>query len=149
MDAEQQKANKVPVWKHWRFFPRAMLEVAKVMEFDSSKPGRKAGGWAEDSDVSETYFYDPLLRHMIDSEINGPKKASESELLHLARRACNAMMVLEMELRKHEQTRSKVLKMEGGQAACEAANKSLARAQSDHLEDGYPHSLFDLRSGGV
>lgn len=101
MDAEQQKASKVPVWKHWRFFPRAMLEVAKVMEFGASKPGRKAGGWTEQSAVSDTYFDDPLIRHMIDREISG-ECDSESHLLHLAHRACNAMMALEMELRKRE-----------------------------------------------
>ena len=109
MDAEAQKASKVPVWKHWRFFPRAMLEVAKVMEFGSSKPGRKAGGWTEDSSVSDTYFEDAFVRHLIDEQVHG-EYDSESKLLHLAHRACNAMMALEMEMRKREPTKLPVTK---------------------------------------
>lgn len=101
MNAEQQKASKVPLWKHLRFFPRALRECAAVMEFGSSKPGRKAGGWTEDSDVSETYFTDALTRHLTDIELGG-KYDSESKLLHKAHVACNALMDLEMELRKQE-----------------------------------------------
>jgi hypothetical protein len=101
MDAEKQKASKVPVWLHLKFFPRALKEVAKVMDFGAGKPGRKPGGWTEQSSVRDDYFKDALIRHLMDMETDGAKD-SESGLLHKAHVACNALMDLEMELRKQE-----------------------------------------------
>lgn len=77
------------------YFPRAMIEVAKVSTFGANKYAW--GGWADVSDGFNRYknaqYRHALYRHL-DGEID-----SDSKLLHLAHEAWNAMASLELYLR--------------------------------------------------
>lgn len=79
-------------------FPRAMLEVSKVGTFGATK--YTPDGWKEVADGQRRYT-DAMLRHYFKSkfEDNDP----DSELLHLAHMAWNALALLELNIKDKEE----------------------------------------------
>ena len=88
--------DKPPVGMMFEYFPRALLEVARVAGFGAKKYTR--GGWISVPDGEHRYD-DALGRHLLKRHIEGPNDL-ESDLLHLAHAAWNALAVLELALRK-------------------------------------------------
>lgn len=101
LDAETQKSEKPKVAAVLKDFPRALYAIVAVMELGASKPGRRIGGWAQQSEVRDFYFEDPLMRHWLAQQM-GETFDPESGELHKAHLACNALMDLEMTLRGME-----------------------------------------------
>lgn len=88
--------GKIPVGLLFESFPRALLEVAKVAGYGERKYTR--GGWVT-VPQGEYRYADAEGRHLLNQYIEGDKDP-ESELLHLAHKAWNALAVLELKLRK-------------------------------------------------
>lgn len=78
------------------YFPKALLEVAKVSDFGAQKYER--GGWKTVPDGIERYF-DALGRHLLNFQIEGTFD-KESGLRHMAHLAWNALAVLELQLQE-------------------------------------------------
>ena len=79
-----------------QYFPRALIEVAKVSEFGASKYSWK--GWENVPDGIERYG-DALVRHLVAEEIEG-EMTEDSGLLHASHIAWNALARLELMLRE-------------------------------------------------
>lgn len=93
-------AGKSPVFRGaLDYFPRAIKAVAEVSKFGASKYAWK--GWESVPDGINRYS-DALARHITDEAIEGPY-ACDSNLLHKAHVAWNALAALELYLRKNEQ----------------------------------------------
>lgn len=89
-------AGKAPVLRGvLGYFPRALVAVAEV----SAAGARKYtwGGWASVPDGAERYG-DALARHIVSENIDGPRD-KDTELLHAAHAAWNALARLELLLR--------------------------------------------------
>jgi hypothetical protein len=79
----------------FEYFPRALLEVARVAEFGAQKYAR--GNWVHVKDNQRRYEA-ALGRHLLNKYIEGDND-KDSSLLHLAHSAWNALAVLELKLR--------------------------------------------------
>lgn len=89
--------GKAPVFKGvLKYFPLALLEVAKVSAAGSAK--YCWGGW-ETVEDGVTRYTDALLRHMC-LDASGEDLDKDTELLHKAHVAWNALAVLELYLRE-------------------------------------------------
>jgi hypothetical protein len=88
--------GKPPVGMLFEYFPRAIMEVAKVAGFGAKKYTR--GGWQSVED-GENRYLDALGRHLCGKYIE-PEYDSESFLPHLAHAAWDALAILELELRR-------------------------------------------------
>lgn len=92
-------AGKSPVWRGVvDYFPRALKAVALVSLFGANKYTWK--GWETVPDGEKRYA-DALVRHLVDEAIGG-QVTPDSELLHAAHVAWNALAVLELKLRSAE-----------------------------------------------
>jgi hypothetical protein len=91
-------AGKIRVGLFFKDFPRALLEVAKVVTYGANK--YTPSGWVDVPNGDERYE-DALGRHLLEGNIT--KYDEESELLHLAHRAWNALSTLELYLREQEE----------------------------------------------
>lgn len=83
-------------------FSMALMEVGKVGTFGAQK--YTDSGWVTVENGRERYT-DAMLRHVL-AEYSGESVDSESELLHAAHAAWNALARLELELRKNLTDRS-------------------------------------------
>jgi hypothetical protein len=91
--------NKPSVWRGAvDYFPRALEQVAAISTFGARKYAWK--GWEKVSDGFSRYS-DALLRHII-AESRGELVDKDSELLHAAHAAWNALARLELKLRELE-----------------------------------------------
>ena len=92
-------ANKSPVTQGClQYFPRALLEVAKVSLKGAEKYSWK--GW-EHVDDGQTRYNNALGRHILYEAIDGPYDSDTGEL-HAAQIAWNALARLELILRGDE-----------------------------------------------
>lgn len=92
-------AGKAPIRQGViEYFPRALIEVARVSEFGARK--YSWGGWAPVPD-GITRYGNAADRHAIKAIIEGPID-SDSGLLHAAHEAWNALARLELMLRESE-----------------------------------------------
>ena len=91
----KENLGKAPVGMLFEYFPRAMMEVAKVAAYGARKYTR--GGWVEVPDGILEYS-DALARHLLKQHIEGFYD-DESGLPHSAHAAWNALAVLELQLR--------------------------------------------------
>ncbi len=90
-------AGKVPVVRGaFGYFPRALIEVAKVSQFGATKYAWK--GWETVPDGVVRYT-DALGRHLL-YEATGENRDPDSNLLHAAHAAWNALARLELMLRE-------------------------------------------------
>lgn len=80
------------------YFPRALLEVAKVSDYGANKYSWK--GWQHVKDGINRYG-DALARHILYEEIHG-EYDPDTSLLHAAHTAWNALARLELILREKE-----------------------------------------------
>ena len=83
--------------------PRALEAVGQVLTFGAQKYA--AHSWQTVPEAPERYK-SALLRHII-AVGKGEELDSESGLHHLAHAACNALFILELELRKRDESLSK------------------------------------------
>lgn len=91
--------GKAPVDKGFlAYFPRAILEVARISQMGSKK--YTWGGWKTVEDGLQRYR-DAEARHVLMEYIEG-ETDKESEMLHAAHRAWNAMAQLELLLIERE-----------------------------------------------
>jgi hypothetical protein len=90
-------AGKAPVGMLFEYFPRSIMAVAEVAGFGARKYTR--GGWVSVPDGFNRY-QDAIGRHLLKHHIDGYD--DESQLLHLAHAAWNALAILELELRRLE-----------------------------------------------
>jgi hypothetical protein len=91
--------GKISVWRGAvDYFPRALEQVADISTFGANKYAWK--GWEKVSD-GFTRYSDALLRHLI-AESRGELVDKDSELLHAAHAAWNALARLELKLRELE-----------------------------------------------
>lgn len=89
-------AGKPNVWRGvLDYFPRALQAVARVSEFGAVKYTWK--GWESVPD-GEARYTEALVRHLVAESIHGPI-TPDSELMHAAHVAWNALAVLELKLR--------------------------------------------------
>ena len=80
------------------YFPRALLEVARVSQVGARKYSWK--GWESVPNGIQRYG-DALARHLVDDSING-EYDKDTGLLHAAQIAWNALARLELILREKE-----------------------------------------------
>ena len=80
-----------------QYFPRVLLEVAKVSTFGAKKYTR--GGWLTVPD-GEVRYWDASCRHLLASQIT--ENDPESGLNHLDHAIWSLMAVRELQLRKQE-----------------------------------------------
>lgn len=100
---KKSDAGKPPVYRgFFQYFPRAIKAVSEVSKAGLEKYNLEYGdiNWLQVKDGFGRYS-DALLRHMLDEFIEGPTD-KETDLLHLALGAWNAMARLEMFLRKED-----------------------------------------------
>jgi hypothetical protein len=79
--------------------PRALEEVAKVMEFGAEKYDRKNWSLVDDK---ERYLSAPL-RHIMLGYAQGEQLDSESNLHHIAHAVTSLLFLLEIELRDNKE----------------------------------------------
>jgi hypothetical protein len=82
------------------YFPRALKEVGKVATFGARK--YTPYGWLSVPNGIERYT-DAMHRHLIDEAI-GEVVDNESDILHAAHAAWNALARLELMLREHAES---------------------------------------------
>lgn len=80
-----------------QYFPRVLLEIAKVSTMGAQKYTR--GGWVTVPD-GETRYWDGAFRHILASQIEASD--TESGLNHLDHAIWNLMAVRELQLRNKE-----------------------------------------------
>ena len=98
-DGAKLDLGKAPVFRGvLAYFPRALMAVAQVSEFGAKKYTWK--GWETVPDGIQRYS-DALGRHIVYEAVEGPVTA-DSNLLHAAHVAWNALAVLELKLRESE-----------------------------------------------
>ena len=96
-EAAAAKATKVPLWQGClAYFPRALMEVAKVSEFGAKKHGFQLSdkGFLHPGYTEEMYE-DAIARHIVGLLTEGEVNAADGNLLHRAQRAWNALASLE------------------------------------------------------
>lgn len=76
--------------------PRAITAVSEILTFGAKKYADHSWQGVEQG---ESRYKAALLRHLL-AHASGEKLDSESGMSHLAHAACNAMFILELELRK-------------------------------------------------
>lgn len=84
-----------------RYFPRAILEVAKVSEFGAKKYTPK--GWEKVTNGVDRYE-DAEVRHILKEEIERSQTDLDSDILHAAHKAWNALASLELLCRTSQST---------------------------------------------
>ena len=93
-------AGKAPIWRGFiKYFPRAIEAVANVSKF-GFETYKSWGGWVDLPEAFDRYA-DAEGRHLI-GHAKGELNAQDSNLLHLAHKAWNAMAELELHLRATE-----------------------------------------------
>lgn len=80
-------------------FGLALLEVSKVSTYGAKKKYSR-GGWQHVED-GENRYTDALLRHLIAERYE--ERDAESDLLHAAQTAWNALARLELKMRRTSQ----------------------------------------------
>ena len=83
-------------------FARALQEVGRVGTYGARK--YSDNGWMQVPD-GERRYTDAMFRHLM-KEAAGEVKDADTELLHAAHTAWNALARLELMMRKREQTKS-------------------------------------------
>lgn len=83
----------------FRGFARALREVARVSTYGANK--YTEGGW-QSVPNAQVRYEDAKLRHELEAAC-GDLRDGESGLLHLAHAAWNALAVLELYLREHNE----------------------------------------------
>lgn len=92
-------AGKAPILRGvLHYFPRALASVAEVSAYGANK--YTWGGWESVPDGINRYG-DALGRHVVGEKIDGPIDR-ETNLMHAAQAAWNALARLELILRQHE-----------------------------------------------
>lgn len=102
------KATKVPIWQGCiNYFPRALMEVAKVSEFGAKKHGFQLSdkGFLHPGYTQEMYE-DAIARHIVGLITEGEVNVADGNLLHRAQRAWNALASLEKYLIQVEQEKA-------------------------------------------
>jgi len=94
--------DKLRVGLMMRDFPRALLAVSAATTLGAKKYA--PSNWISVEDAEDRYA-DAKGRHLLEGFITPNDK--ESNLLHLAHEAWNALAVLELELRKQERKTKK------------------------------------------
>ena len=90
--------GKPSLWRGvFEYFPRAVEAVGQISTFGASKYAWK--GWESVPDGYNRYS-DALGRHLLREGIDGPYDVTDSNLLHAAQVAWNALARLELELKK-------------------------------------------------
>ena len=84
--------DKVDITFVFEYFPRALEAVAKVSEFGARKYAR--AGWRTVPDALRRYSA-ALGRHLLKEQTEGPYDITDSQLLHAAQVAWNALARLE------------------------------------------------------
>lgn len=96
MNGRKDDAGKVLAGILYEDFPNALLAVAEVATMGAEKYSR--GNWKTVPNA-ETRYSDALHRHLLEAA-RGNDFDAESELLHKAHAAWNALALLEMEIKK-------------------------------------------------
>jgi hypothetical protein len=78
-------------------FAQALMRVGEVGTVGASK--YTPHGWVTVPDAQERYT-SAMIRHML-AHLNGEEQDAETQLLHLAHMAWNALAVLELEIEKN------------------------------------------------
>ena len=88
------------------YFPRSMLEIAKVSVFGCKKHNTTVGstGYIDVPDA-ENVYREAEGRHMLAEAIGGPVNAQDGDLLHKAQKAWNALADLEVFLYQQEKNK--------------------------------------------
>ena len=79
----------------FNYFPRALLEVAKVGMYGAEKHEVTAGERSF-AQMPLVMFEDALGRHVLNECIDGPVNSHDGDLLHKAQRAWDALAALEI-----------------------------------------------------
>lgn len=96
----KESHGKPSVWRGViKYFPRALMEVARVSDFGHSKYG-EWGGWVNVDDAIDMYG-DAKCRHML-KEAMQISTDDESELMHAAHEAWGALARLELLCRERK-----------------------------------------------
>lgn len=102
MNSHKHDEGKSPVMQGClQYFPRALKAVADISGFGFQKYG-SWGGWRE-VDNGLNRYTDGLGRHLLAEQIEGPRD-SESNLLHAAHAAWNALARLELMLMEEKKS---------------------------------------------
>ena len=105
MSESTVKAAKPPVTQGvFQYFPRALLEIAKVSAFGAAKhnvPMSEKGFLRPE--YTEVMYEDAIGRHTLALAIEGEVNAADGDLYHRAQRAWNALASLERFLIRQEQ----------------------------------------------
>lgn len=81
-------------------FPRAIKAVARISTYGAKKYARSS--WVTVPDA-KTRYRDAMVRHQLEMSVHGLRsRDTESNLMHLAHFAWNALAILELELREME-----------------------------------------------
>lgn len=99
--ADKQKAAKVPVWEGvLNYFPAALLAVGAISKFGSAKhnDGKFPTLWRKYPTVT---YGNALSRHILDECRTGDSYDGESNMLHAAHEAWNALARLEKLLEEY------------------------------------------------
>lgn len=99
--ADKQKASKVPVWEGViAYFSNALNAVGAISRFGSVKhnDGKFPTKWRE---YSAPVYANALARHIVDECRTGDLYDRESNMLHAAHEAWNALARLEKLLELH------------------------------------------------
>lgn len=114
--------GKAPVYQGlFKYFPRALKAVANVSGYGFTKY-KSWGGWVNVPD-GENRYGDAVGRHTLDEQVDGLYDA-ESDLLHAAQRAWNALAVLELMLRRGVPEKNPKVANGGGSAALKVYDNS-------------------------
>lgn len=84
-------------------FPNALLAVAEVATFGANKYSRSNWKHVPSADIR---YKDAMHRHLLEAA-RGKEFDAESELMHYAHAAWNALAVLELEIKKMFQQQEK------------------------------------------
>lgn len=88
-----------------RIFPNALMEVGKCIEMGARKYP-EVDNWQRVENARERYT-DALMRHLI-KHCRGEAKDEEDGLLHLSHLAWNALAILELYLKEHQQLKEDI-----------------------------------------
>lgn len=110
--ADKQKAAKVPVWQGvFAYFSAALHAVGAVSRFGAGKynDGKFPTEWRNYEPV---VYADALARHITDENKSGDLYDTESNMLHAAHEAWNALARLEKLLEIHSLVRPEPIPMQ-------------------------------------
>lgn len=100
----QQKVQKAPVYQGvLAYFPRALLEIAKVSDYGAVKHNTTLAekGFLR-PEYTDEMFLDAEVRHILKRAIEGEVNPEDGDLLHLAQKAWNSLASLEKYLISQE-----------------------------------------------